>query len=99
MIKNISMNIYNNFKIRKTRRNNDVSNKEYIGTLQVTIIDNYDSWDVQNEIMRRYLVGEQGDDAKETALKLLLRETECRSFRVLQLLCENNNIALKNFVR
>jgi hypothetical protein len=33
MIRNISMNIYNNFKIRKTRRNHDTSNKEYIGTL------------------------------------------------------------------
>lgn len=91
IIRKIGRAIYNNFKIRKTK---------YVDVSQfsVVLIDNFDYYDEKSDQMKRHNVVEP-DDAKETAFKKQAMDIICRSFRVLQLLCENNNVQMKNFIR
>lgn len=39
------------------------------------------------------------DDAKETSFKKLCLDVLCRFFRALQLMCENNNVGMKHYLR
>lgn len=88
LIKRISRAVVHNFKIRKL--------KQEVVVFNVISVDNYNQYD--NFIMKRQHLYEE-DDQKEERLKRSFVMILNRAFRFLQLLCENNNSSMKNFIR
>ena len=75
MIKKTGSVIYNNFKIRKAKFQDDAQ-------FSVMLIDNYDFFDQKLDMMRRAHQVKM-DDAKETAFQKNSLDIMCRSFRFL----------------
>ena len=89
MIKRIGIIVYNNRKIRKAKFQDN-------SKFSVQLVDNYDYWDGVMMIREHQV---EVDDFKETNLQKNCVDIMCRAFRMLQLLCENNNVDMKNFIR
>lgn len=87
MIRKFARMAYSCSKIKKNKKNS-ASQK-----FEVNLIDTYNYFNgVQMERVHQF----EEEDAKSKAQYNLIM---CRSFRFLQLLCENNNIEMKNFIR
>jgi hypothetical protein len=67
-------------------------------TFSITTIDNYDFYEVDKKYVHRKNVFEPETTDEEIYTKTCIR-TYMRAFKFLQLLCENNNIEGKNFIR
>ncbi|KAM3147677.1 hypothetical protein pb186bvf_000005 [Paramecium bursaria] len=89
IIKKLTKVVQNNFSI--------LTPTEQESKTLIQTVDNYDFYDLESGMMIRLNVVEP-DDAKETAFKKLCLDVICRFFRVLQLLCENNNKEMKKFL-
>ncbi|CAD8077595.1 unnamed protein product [Paramecium sonneborni] len=90
LIRRVSRAVYNNFKFRKS--------KPQEVFLNIGLCDNYDFYDDETSTISR-LNPTQEDDIKEENIKEEFKNLLNKSFRFLQLLCENNNVKMKNFIR
>ncbi|CAD8049274.1 unnamed protein product [Paramecium sonneborni] len=64
----------------------------------IQTVDNFDFYNTHTKVMQRVNVVDP-DDYKETNFKKQCLDVLCRFFRVMQLLCENNNSEMKEFFR
>ncbi len=91
LINKLGRLIYKNNKIRKVKFR---SNRPF----SVTIIDTYDFYSAKDKcIMRKNVI--EPDDVRELEYKNLCINVYNRAFKFIQLLCENNNIFGKNYIR
>ncbi|CAD8078308.1 unnamed protein product [Paramecium sonneborni] len=90
LIRRVSRAVYNNFKFRKSKPHKSFTNIE--------LCDTFDFFDDETSTMLR-LNHIEKDDVKEENIKEEFINLLNRSFRFLQLLCENNNVKMKNFIR
>ncbi|CAK78094.1 unnamed protein product (macronuclear) [Paramecium tetraurelia] len=90
LIRRVSRAVYNNFKFRK--------NKPHSSFPNIELCDNFDFYDELTQTTSR-LNHMEKDDAREEYIKEEFINLLNRSFRFLQLLCENNNVQMKNFIR
>ncbi|KAM3129578.1 hypothetical protein pb186bvf_018329 [Paramecium bursaria] len=88
LLKKISKVVYNNFKIRKE--------KVYQTRFKVHQLDNLEYYDTKTQTMQRI---DNWDIEDKEEQKQEFKQLLSRGFRYLQLLCENNNIEMKNFIR
>ena len=72
--------------------------KEEMEAFSITTIDNYDFYAIDKKYVHRKNVFEPETTDEEIYTKTCIR-TYMRAFKFLQLLCENNNIDGKNFIR
>ena len=92
LIKKLGDLIYKNNKKKRISSNN--TNR----TFETNRCDNYDHYDIQMKCVVRMNVYEP-DNAKEEEYKITCVTTFRRAFKFIQLLCENNNVVGKNFIR
>lgn len=59
--------------------------------------DAYDYYNSNERVLEKKF-GYESEDKMESKVRKESEDALCRSFRFLQLLCENNNIAMKNFL-
>ncbi|CAD8133692.1 unnamed protein product [Paramecium octaurelia] len=97
--------ILTNIKIIITKLTKVINNNFSIVTYNNTkgcdfiqTVDNFDFYNTNTKVMQRVNVVDP-DDFKETNFKKQCLDVLCRFFRVMQLLCENNNSEMKEFFR
>ncbi|CAD8065958.1 unnamed protein product [Paramecium primaurelia] len=90
LIRRVSRAVYNNFKFRK--------NKPQCSFPNIELCDNFDFYDEITQTTTR-VNHMENDDVREDNIKEDFINLLNRSFRFLQLLCENNNVQMKNFIR
>jgi hypothetical protein len=77
--------------VRKIKENEKKRNFAY------SIVDTYDYFNAEDMMIAKYF-GQSRVDKFEVQTELDNEKALCRIFRVLQLLCENNNKEMKKFL-
>lgn len=90
LIKKIGNFVYsmNKMKVSKDKRPKQFN---------FSIEDAYDYYNSNDRVLEKKF-GYESEDKMENKVKKDSEDALCRSFRFLQLLCENNNIQMKNFL-